>query len=292
MNTSTDLTHSTHKAFLSYQSADKQFVEVLGTCLRSNGVDVFFDKWDIPGGGSIPGEIEVALSEDELFIYVLSPASTESKWVEAEYHAFLYRKLNEHSLRIIPVLRKDCIRPAFIAPLKYIDFRFFDNLNESHRDPSADGPLKELLASIYRTPVKPPLGAPHPSLASYEFYFQKMKNPPKENHDQYWEFGFKNLTDGPLHNFTFAVVFDQPVKSVRYDFKRSSSNMTGGDGLSDDRKRFHWLGNQIMDDGGWVVFVVKSQIPPVIKRISTKLLGRVSGSKQLIPPDLNGLRNY
>src|SRR4030067_2572944 len=286
MNASTgpNLTAATHKAFLSYQSTDQQFVEVLCTCLRSNGVDVFFDKWDIPGGGSIPGGIEVALGECDLFIYVLSTSSTESKWVEAEYHAFLYRKLNEHSLRIIPVLRKDCSRPAFIAPLKYVDFRSFDVSNELHRDPSAEGPIKELLASIYRTPVKPPLGAPHPSLASYEFYFQKMKDSPNESPDQFWEFAFKNLTDSPLHNFMFAVVFEYPVESVRYDFGRSSANMTGGDGLSADRKRFHWFGNQIMDGGGWAVFVVRSQTPPGIKRISTELLGRVASLNSLILP--------
>jgi len=277
------------KAFLSHQSTDKQFVEVLAGCLRINGVEVFLDKWDILGGDSIPGEIEEALNQCNIFIYVLSSSSIQSKWVEAEYHAFLYRKLNEQSLRIIPILWKDCNRPAFIAPLKYIDFRSFEIEKESHKDPSAVGPIKELLTSIYRTPVKKSLGTPHPSLASYEFYFQKMKDSPYENPNEYWEFAFKNLTDSPLHNFKFTILFENSVESVLYDFKRSSANMTGGDGLSNDRKRFNWLGNQIMEDGGWVVFVVRSQDTPVIKRLSTNFLGRQVESNNLIPPDPKGL---
>jgi len=51
-----------NKAFLSYQEGDKEFVEALGSHLRRNGVDVFFDKWDIQGGDSVPQEIEEAYS--------------------------------------------------------------------------------------------------------------------------------------------------------------------------------------------------------------------------------------
>lgn len=88
----------------------------------------------------------------------------------------------------------------------------------------------------------------------------------------------------------FAVEFRQPVESVRYDFARSTANMTGGEGTSADKRLFHWLGNQIMDDGGWVVFVIKSNTPPSIKRLCTKLLGRSSDMRMLFPPDPVGLQ--
>ena len=65
--------------------------------------------------------------------------------------------------------------------------------------------------------------------------------------------------------------------------------MTGGDGLTHDGKRFNWLGDQIMEDGGWAVFIIKSKTNPVISRISTKLVGRVVGTNQIIPPDPNGI---
>ncbi len=273
----------THRAFLCHQSGDKDFVDGLAHCLRSNGVEVFFDRWDVVAGDSIPEEIEIGLNACNLLLYVLSPAAIESKWARAEYHAFLFRKLNEGDLRIIPVLRKDCPRPPLIAPLKYIDFTSFDFTNPGHRDLAGDGPIKELLAAIYRTPTRPSLGEPHPSLASYEFWFQGMKKPPVETPHEYWEFAFKNLTDAPLHNFEFEAEFAHPVESVRYEAARSSANMTGGNELSNDRKTFHWLGNQIMENG-WVVFVVRSKVEPVINAIRTKLLGREQGTNHLIHP--------
>jgi len=280
------------KAFLSYQEADKEFVEALGIHLRHNGVDVFFDKWDVQGGDSIPQEIEEALAECNLFLYVLSPEATNSKWVRAEYHAFLYRKINDHSLRIIPIFRKTCERPPFVAPLCYIDFREFDLTDSSNFRVEDEGPFKELLETIFRVPKKPPLGPIHPAFASYEFFFQQLKGNPMDadgtlNH----EIGFKNITDSPLHNFKFTLIFKEPVLAVKYDFNRSSANLTGGDGLTHGGKRFNWSGNQIMEDGGFALFIIKSKTVPVISRISTKFVGRVAGTNQLIPPDPNGVQN-
>jgi hypothetical protein len=229
-----------YRAFLSHQSADKPFVMALAGCLRQNGVDVFLDTWDIRPGESIPGEIETGLNSSDVFIYILSPGALESKWVEAEYHASLYRKLNDQTIRIIPILRRDAAAPPLIAPLRRIDFRGIDLPSDC--DPSRCAPFDELLSAIFRRPVKPPMGAPHPALASYEWYFQRMKNPPTGATD-YWEIGFKNITDQPLHNFEFAIEFDRPVSDMRYDFGRSTANFTGGQGLSANGRRYHWLGN-------------------------------------------------
>ena len=65
--------------------------------------------------------------------------------------------------------------------------------------------------------------------------------------------------------------------------------MTGGDGLTTNNKRFNWFGNQIMEDGGWVVFVIKSKTIPTISKLSTKLVGRVVGTNQTISPDPDGI---
>lgn len=125
----------------------------------------------------------------------------------------------------------------------------------------------------------------------YEFYFQPTKKPTNADGSKNYEIGFKNLTEQPLVNFQFAVYFREPVESVTYNFSRSTANFTGGDGLSADKTRFHWLGNQIMEDGGWVVFNIKTKHSPAIRRISTKLLGREVQSGGLLPPDPDGLKN-
>lgn len=280
------MTKPQNKSFLSHQSSDKLIVEEIGKKLLSSGIEVFYDEWDILGGDSIPQEIEESISDSNILIYALSPASVESKWVKAEYHSFLYRKINDHSLRIIPVLLADCEKPAFIAPLKHIDFRSFD----LKRPDTHSTPIEELLRTIFRSTTKPPLGNPHPALASFEFYFQDMKNPSTAEKDNYWEIGFKNITDTPLHNFAFAVEFSNPVETIEYDFNRSSANMDGGAGLSKDRNLFHWFGNQIMEDGGWVVFTIKSKGMPKITRLCTKLLGRSHDASTLFSPDPSGVQ--
>lgn len=275
-----------YKAFLSHQSLDKASIEIIGKSLLDSGIQVFFDEWDIVGGESIPEKIEEALEECNIFIYALSPTSVESKWVKSEYHSFLYRKINDHTLRIIPILLADCKKPAFIAPLKHIDFCTF----EIDKPETQSEPIENLLRSIFRSSKKPPLGTPHPAIASYELYFQKMKKPGPASQDNQWEIGFKNVTDSPLHNFAFAIEFSSPVDSVTYDFSRSSANMTGGEGLGAGNRMFHWFGNQLFEDGGWAVFVIRSNSVPVIKRICTKLLGRSADLKNLFPPDPNGLQ--
>lgn len=216
------------RVFLSYQSTDKEFVEALAINLRLNGVDVFFDKWDISAGDSIPEKLEEALSGSDIFVYILSLAAITSKWVSEEYYAFLYRKVNEHSLRIIPIMRRLCKPPPFVAPLHYIDFREFDYTQGANFNPEKIGPFRELLDAIFKVKRNPPLGPIHPAFASYELYFQRMKvNPSNPNGTENYEVGFKNITSEPLLNFVFTIRFTEPVISIEYDFKRSSANMMG-----------------------------------------------------------------
>ena len=125
----------------------------------------------------------------------------------------------------------------------------------------------------------------------YELYYQSMKSPPDgQPPEEFYEMGFKNITDHPLLNFEFAVSFREPVESVTYDPDRSSSIFTGGEYLSSDRRRYHWRGNQVTAHGGWVVFVIRTKHPPpVISAISTDVPGVRMPGKELIPADPQGL---
>lgn len=125
---------------------------------------------------------------------------------------------------------------------------------------------------------------------SYEFYYQVLKaNPENADGSQNYEIGFKNITKRPLLNFQFTLHFAYPIESVKYDHRRSSAMMTGGKGLSKDKKKFHWLGNQIMEDEGWAVFILKTKNSPNIERVSTKLVGKIVGEEKIILPDPEGL---
>lgn len=123
----------------------------------------------------------------------------------------------------------------------------------------------------------------------YELFFQKMKSPPSlDIADQYYEIGFKNITEKPIINFEFTLIFEQPVDTINYEHRRSSSNFTGGSGLSDNKKIFNWRGNQISENGGWVVFLIKTENPPpVISKIYTNVSGIIKPSNEVILADLD-----
>jgi len=52
---------------------------------------------------------------------------------------------------------------------------------------------------------------------------------------------------------------------------------------------FNWFGNQIMENSGWIVFIIKTNTRPDIAKLSTNLVGRVADSNEIIKPDPNGV---
>ncbi len=131
------------------------------------------------------------------------------------------------------------------------------------------------------------------SIPKYELFYQKIKNPqPYQNTNKYYELGFKNITKKPINNFEFTLIFEQPVDSINYEYRRSSSNFTGGKGLYDNGKKFNWRGNQISENNGWVVFLIKTNYPPpVISKIYTNVTGIFHTNKQIILADSDYFRN-
>lgn len=146
------------KAFVSHSSKDKEFVLRLATDLRTReGIDAWLDEWEINPGARIPEELEKGLIEADVFILVLSPDSVNSQWVEYERQTWLVMQVDEEKLakeesrpprrRLIPVLYRDCRKPAFLQLIKHV------RITEEEYE---DG-LKRLIATIRGEPIKPPL---------------------------------------------------------------------------------------------------------------------------------------
>ena len=146
------------KAFISHSSKDKKFVLRLATDLRTRvGIDAWLDQWEINPGDRIPERIEEGLSEAHVFILVLSPDSVNSRWVEYERQAWLMMQIDEEkrakeesrppTRRLIPVLYRDCQKPAFLQPISHV--RITDQDYE-------DG-FKRLVSAILGVSKKPPL---------------------------------------------------------------------------------------------------------------------------------------
>jgi len=104
------------QVFISYSRKDLSFVEQLVADLKDAGFDVWYDVSGLRGGSRWMFEIEKALRESQFAIFVLSPDSIASEWVEREFLFASNRKL-----KLIPVLYRPCELPLNYLNLNYVD---------------------------------------------------------------------------------------------------------------------------------------------------------------------------
>ncbi|HEY3361485.1 MAG TPA: TIR domain-containing protein [Methanosarcina sp.] len=116
-----------YDAFLSYSSKDKTIVHALAECLKQDGLRVWLDEWAIQPGDLIPLKIHEGLEKSHILLMCMSPAYFESEWGLMEYNILIFRDPRNKERRLIPLLIADCIRPDFIAPIAYIDWRIPSN---------------------------------------------------------------------------------------------------------------------------------------------------------------------
>ena len=106
--------------FISHNKADKETARLLAMALVEQGVNVWFDVWAIRPGESITGGIEKGLSNANVFALVWSINANASNWVGTELRAYLRRRVDDDSLRIVPVMVDDTPLPTLVA-----DYRGF-----------------------------------------------------------------------------------------------------------------------------------------------------------------------
>jgi hypothetical protein len=114
--------------FVSYSRKDSGFALQLAHDLKSSGVPVWVDQWDIPAGVSWPQAIQEALKDCTHFLIVLSPSSVASTEVQHELNYALSK-----AKHILPVLYAPCEMPYRIQSLEYIDFvkgQYQDSIQE------------------------------------------------------------------------------------------------------------------------------------------------------------------
>lgn len=152
--------------FISYShdSQDhKLWVLELATRLRSSGVDVLLDQWDIGPGGDLPHFMERGVSESDRILMICTSRYVEK--ANAGKGGVGYEKMivtadlmnRIDSAKVIPVIRQrgTKILPTFLGSKLYIDLSTQDDFETGF-----DSLLRELVgAPLF---VKPPLGeAPH-----------------------------------------------------------------------------------------------------------------------------------
>jgi hypothetical protein len=92
------------RIFLSYASPDKSDAEAIAFSLRSRGYKVFLDKDDLPAGRSYDDQLERAVKESQIFIFLISPDSiVEGRFALTELK-FARKKWKDPSGRVLPVM--------------------------------------------------------------------------------------------------------------------------------------------------------------------------------------------
>ncbi|MCP4560320.1 MAG: toll/interleukin-1 receptor domain-containing protein [Bosea sp.] len=103
------------RIFLSHNSADKVLVRTLAMLLAGEGLNLFFDEWDIRLGDPLIGSIERGLQEADVFIIVWSEAARRSNWVDVELQTFMRRRIDNQALRIVPLMLDATPLPALLS---------------------------------------------------------------------------------------------------------------------------------------------------------------------------------
>lgn len=92
--------------FLSYASGDKATAESITFSLRDRGHTVFLDRDDLPAGESFDHQIERAVNESDIFIFLISPNSVaEGRYTLTELK-FARHKWRSPNNRVLPVMAR------------------------------------------------------------------------------------------------------------------------------------------------------------------------------------------
>jgi len=112
-----------YDVFLSHSAKDKVVVRELAERLRSEGLKVWFDEWEIRPGDSIPAAIERGLEQTQTMVLCMSKSGFASDWVNLERQTALFRDPTNARRRFIPVRLDDSAVPSTLQRFMYVDWR-------------------------------------------------------------------------------------------------------------------------------------------------------------------------
>lgn len=138
------------KVYLAHASEDKTLVRPIAEYLIANGVDVWFDEWEIDPGDSLRQKMEEGLGSMTHFVVVLTETSITKPWVAKEIDVGLVQQVGGKS-RFVPLVVD--LDPAQLSP--FLQAMLFLNI-----DPANETELKGLVDRLHGASRKPMLGEP------------------------------------------------------------------------------------------------------------------------------------
>jgi hypothetical protein len=165
------------KLFLSYSSRDRTLAAKIAQDLRTAGIDVWFDEWQLKVGDSIAQKIDEGLNSADFVAVLLSRQSVESVWSQLEWRSKLHDEARSRSNSILPLKADDCELPPLLRDKKYADFSasYETGLSSLLRSVNPEGELADsnatktdskLFPTIYLKVLRGPM-------AGCELSFQK-----------------------------------------------------------------------------------------------------------------------
>lgn len=94
----------------------------MAVALVEQGINVWFDDWELRPGDSITGGIEAGLSQADVFVFLWSEAASSSNWVGTEIRAYVRRRVDKQTLRIVPVMLDHTALPVLVADYRGFQF--------------------------------------------------------------------------------------------------------------------------------------------------------------------------
>lgn len=146
----TETPPTTPLVYLAHASEDKAIMRPIAKRLLSEGIDVWYDEWEIGAGDSLRRRMDEGLGSCTHFLVLLTETSLKKPWVAEEIDAGFVRKV-EGSAKFIPI-RHDLSISA-LPPL-------MRGMLSPEVSPENEPSIQGLVASLLGVSAKPALGAP------------------------------------------------------------------------------------------------------------------------------------
>jgi hypothetical protein len=146
--------------FLSHSAKDEAVVRPLAERLRSDGLRVWFDEWEIKPGDSIPAKIEEGLEHSRVLVLCMSANAFGSDWAQLESHTFRFRDPLNKERRFIPLRLDDAPIKGSLAQFLYINWhpahreQEYAKLLEASSQPEMWPTSRKILSPYFRATTK------------------------------------------------------------------------------------------------------------------------------------------
>lgn len=139
------------RVFISYSHEDKNIAQALAEELANNGIDPWYDAWEIRAGDSLIEKVfEEGLKDCAVFIVLLSPSSVESSWVRNELDVAMINRIRRLS-KVVPIVTEETEIPVSLRALKRL-----------YLAEGIDSIVREIVDVAYDRSIKKPLIRPEP----------------------------------------------------------------------------------------------------------------------------------